>query len=226
MLVSGFGFTGTAFGAAEFTVEKTGMFYHILSDSAGAYDLAADKMRTTSEPDSLKDFVNTDSVGFTGKWKAGNATTFVNAPGYPTFNAQGGSPDFTVAKIDSLYKAGTPVTFNDNPGTGSHHVWIAKLRGGDEYVIVKFVTRLGNSSGTSGSTTFQYWKRPSTTGEPTVIRSMVSADKKSIRLKSYVGQYEIGLDGKSTGVKVLNLLGQAMPEARLPQQNYIVPIAK
>ncbi|MBK8805838.1 MAG: T9SS type A sorting domain-containing protein [Bacteroidales bacterium] len=65
-------------------------------------------------------------------------------------------------KIDSIYKAGTPITFQDAPGTGSKHVYIAKIRGGSEYVIVKFLSRVGTNNdcncSNTGITTFEYWK--------------------------------------------------------------------
>lgn len=112
---------------------------------------------------------------------AGNATNFARAPGYPTFNAQTGSPDFTFKKIGSLYKAGTPVVLNDDPGTGSKHVWIAKTRGG--------------------------------------------SDQKSIRLRATGGHYEIALDGRNApGLKVMNLLGQAVPKAGASRQKFIIPV--
>lgn len=126
---------------------------------------------------------------FGGKWKAGNATTFVNAPGYPTFNAQTGSPDFTVAKIDSLFKAGTPVTFQNNPGTGSKHFWIAKIRGGTSYVIVKFLTRIGNNNDCNcpnqGVTEFEYWKMPSGS---TGIRPDMIVDRPAVHFKRSGGK--------------------------------------
>jgi hypothetical protein len=225
LLFFGIGFGGDAYGQSVFTVAKVGKFHHILSDLPSSYDLVADSMRVKTDSDSLKDFVNTDSIGFDGKWKAGNATNFVRAPGYPTFNAQTGSADFTFAKIDSLYKAGTPVVRQDDPGTGSKHTWIAKLRGGSEYVIIKFGTILGGSSGTGGETTFSYWKMPSKNGSPTGLKIIAGADQKSIRMKSTGGHYEIGLDGRNAGgMNVLNLLGQAVPQAKVSQQKYLIPI--
>jgi hypothetical protein len=226
LLLSGIGLSGAVYGQSVFTVHKTGEFHHHLSADPGAYDLAADVMRSNSDPDSLKDFLNIDSAGsFDGKWKPGNATTFVNAPRYPTFNAQTGSVDFTLAKIDSIYKAGTPILQQDAPGTGSKHVWIGKLRGGSEYVIVKFLTIIGSSSDIAGVTTFEYWKMPSNDGSPTGLKSIAGADKKSNRPKASMGRFDIGLDGKNAiGVKTLNMLGQAVPESKASHQKYVVPL--
>jgi hypothetical protein len=221
--LSGNVFSGGAYGQSIFTVSKTGEFHHRLSDLPGAYDLAADVQRSNADPDSLKDFLNTDTVGFDGKWKAGNATVFVKAPGYPTFNAQTGSADFTFEKVDSIYKAGPTLVAQDNPGTGSKHVYIAKLRGGSEYVIVKFLTRLGGSSGTTGSTTFEYWKTASNSS-PTAIKAIAGPDQRTIRLKPVAGRYDIGLDGNTNGLRVLNMLGRNVPEARVSNQQYIIPI--
>lgn len=153
----------TACPPASLSTHKTGSFYHILGSLKGAYDLVADTLRGASESDADKDFINTDVAGsFNGKWKAGNTTTFVNAPGYPTFNV-GDPTHMTYNYIDSLYKAGTPITFQDNPGTGSKHVYIAKLRGGSEYAVVKFLSRDATNNdcncANKGITTFEYWKK-------------------------------------------------------------------
>lgn len=224
LVVSGIALSGAAYGQSIFTVYKTGGFNHQLSDQPGAYDLAADVMRSASDPDSLKDFQNTDTVGFTGKWKAGNATAFVKAPGYPTFNAQTGSADFTFEKIDSIYKAGPVLVAQEKPGTGSKHVYITKLRGGSEYVIVKYITILGGSSGTSGSTSFEYWKM-ATNSSPATIKAVPGPNGKAIRLKAVGGHQNIGLDGiNSNGLKVLNLLGRSASEARMSNQKYIIPV--
>jgi hypothetical protein len=184
-VVAAFGIQGLAHGQSVFTVHKQGSFYHALSTQPHAYDLEADVRLLGSDPDARKDFVNTDVQGtFDGKWKAGNTTTFVNAPGWPTFNAQTGSVDFTFAKVDSLYKAGTPVTAQDKPGTGSKHVWITKLRGSDTYVIVKFLSIIGNDNtcncANQGVTSFEYWKMPASgvappTSSPPACSSMADA---------------------------------------------------
>lgn len=211
-------------GQSVFTVHKNGKFYHILSTLPGAYDLMADTTRTASEADSLKDFVDTDVAGdFGGKWKAGNATTFVNAPGYPTFNAQTGSPDFTVAKIDSLFKAGTPVTFQNNPGTGSKHVWIAKIRGGTSYVVVKFLTRIGNNNDCNcpnqGVTEFEYWKMPSGS---TGIRPDMIVDRPAIHFKRSSGKNRMAWNiEKANGPLVLDMLGRIVQEETIQKQKSI-----
>ena len=151
------------------------------------------------------------------QWKAGNATTFVNAPGYPTFNAQTGSPDFTFAKVDSLFKAGTPITQQDNPGTGSKHVYLAKLRGGATYVIVKFLTRDGSNNECScankGITTFEYWKIPSSSGGTTNLQAVtLSRPASRIRLGNGSGLLVVDRNGKlSGGLQIVNALGQPLP---------------
>lgn len=210
---------------SEFTVSKFGSFHHILSTlNDGAYDLEADTTRSTADDDSKKDFINTDAAGsFEGKWKAGNTTTFVNAPGYPTFNAQTGSKDFTFAKIDSLYKAGTPVTVQNSPGTGSKHVWIAKMRGTSTYVIVKFTARIGNNDDcqcpNKGVTSFEYWKMP-TTGSPSSVRALLRAEKeKPFRLMQTGGRLVIEKTGQiSVEFDALNLLGQSVPAGYRPSR--------
>jgi hypothetical protein len=217
-LAAGFGLQGVSHAAAEFTDHKTGGFYHVLSGLAVGYDLDADTALAASDPDSRKDFVNNDVQGdFTGKWKAGNSTTFVNAPGYPTFNAQTGSPDFTFAKVDSLFKAGTPITQQDNPGTGSKHVYLAKLRGGATYVIVKFLTRDGSNNECScankGITTFEYWKIPSSSGGTTNLQAVtLSRPASRIRLGNGSGLLVVDRNGKlSGGLQIVNALGQPLP---------------
>ena len=155
--------TITTTAQTALSIQKTGYFYHILGSLKGAYDLVADTVRGSSEADADKDFINTDVAGnFDGTWRAGNTTTFVKAPGYPTFNAQLGSPSFAIANLDSIYKAGTPITFSATSGTGSGYVYIAKLRGGSKYAVVKFMSIVEPNNDCScantGKTEFVYWK--------------------------------------------------------------------
>lgn len=202
---------GIAMAGTEFTIVKSGKFYHNLSTLGHGYDLVADTLRLASESDDLKDFLATETGGFNGKWKAGNTTTYVNAPPYPYFNAQTGSADFTFAKIDSLYKAGTPISVQNSPGTGSYHVYLAKLRGGGSYAIVKFTTRIGTNNDCNcanpGVATFDYWKMPS---GATAVKPLLAADRKRpIRLKVSDGRLVIDRKAKTSGDMIrLNLLGQ------------------
>lgn len=196
-LLAGFGLTAAAHAQSVFTVYKTGGFYHLNSSLAHSYDLLADTMRTSAESDDLKDFVATDSGSFEGSWKAGNSTSFVRAPGWPTFNAQTGSADFTFAKIDSLYKAGTAITVQADAGTGSKHVYIAKIRGSSTYVIVKFLSIVGNNNDCAcakpGKAGFEYWKMPAEAG-PAGIKPMVSGAKRSLQ--------------RNSGESLINVLGR------------------
>ena len=154
----------TACQQAGLLTKKTGYFYHILGSLQGAYDLVNDTLRSSSGSDGDKDFINTDAAGnFTGKWRAGNNTTFVHAPGWQTFNPDDPA-DMTYEHIDSLYNAGgTPFNFEDNPGTGSNYVYIAKLRGGSEYAVIKFTSRDGSNNDCNcsnlGKYAFTYWKK-------------------------------------------------------------------
>lgn len=205
---------------SEFNIYKTGTFHHNLSTLHSAWDLQADVGLTATDPDGGKDFVNTDPSGsYDGKWKAGNTTTFVKAPGYPTFNAQTGSVDFTFAKIDSIYKAGTPITLQNSPGTGSKHVYIAKMRGSDTYVIVKFISIIGNDATcgcpNSGKSGFEYWKMGS--GSPTsVARNTISAKKQAPRLTLSNGRLVIDRTGNlSIELPAMNLLGREVPGVQL-----------
>jgi hypothetical protein len=204
---------------SEFNVYKTGTFYHALSTLHNAWDLEADAGRMASDADATKDFVNIDVGGYDGEFKAGNTSAYVNAPGYPTFNAQTGSKDFTFAKIDSIYKAGPVITQQNNPGTGSRHVYIVKMRGTDTYVIVKFTGRIGNNNDCNcanpGMSTFEYWKFGSSS--PTAVkRSMIAAKKRPARLVVNNGRLVIDRSGTlSIELPAMNLLGRTVPGVQL-----------
>jgi hypothetical protein len=188
--LAGLSLTAVAQAQSVFTVYKTGGFYHMNSTLPHAYDLLADSMRTDAESDALKDFSATDAGSFEGAWKAGNSTAFVRAPGWPAFNAQTGSVDFTFAKIDSIYKAGTPITLQADAGTGSKHVYIAKIRGSSTYVIVKFLSIIGNNNDCAcakmGKAGFEYWKMAAEAG-PVGIKPVLSGAKQALERNSGAG---------------------------------------
>lgn len=210
------GFAGIANAQSVFTVYKTGTIHHHASGKASGYDLVNDAALMVSEPDSLKDFMNADAAGgYTGMWKAGNATTFVNAPGWPTFNAQTGSVDFTYAKVDSLFKAGPVITKQDKAGSGSKYVYIAKIRGTDTYVIFKFLSYIGGSSSIEGSQSFEYWKMPAAGSVGIHAASRAKTDANTIR----------PLHGRfAFGNGILNALGRPVA-AKVPGRDVsILPL--
>ncbi len=112
--------------------EKIGAFFHVEGSLQGAYDLVA----ATPVPGApgadvtVQDMRNTDGVGetFTGKWTAGNATAYVKDNSYDYDNA-------TEESALAAYAAGTASQNVNNPLVGD--IYIAKLRGGDEYAVVK-----------------------------------------------------------------------------------------
>lgn len=99
----------------------------------------------------------------------------------------------------------------DNPGTGSRHVYIAKIRGTSTYEIVKFLSRIGNAAACNcpnpGSVGIEYWKQ-STTGVTDIQPLMRAENRKAVRLSRSDSQLTIAPLEKGPA---LNLLGQAVP---------------
>jgi len=114
-----------------FAEEGFGKFYHILGTNPGAFDLSKGEQRVISDADNDKDMVNTDGAGiFTGAWESKNNTMFVKTN---TFDYSSG----TINDAKYAYSLGTPNTKVLAPINGS--VYIAKLRGTENYAIVKVI---------------------------------------------------------------------------------------
>lgn len=135
-----------------------GQFYHIQGTGKGAYNLLTDMEMAASDQGSHKDMENTDLAGatFTGSWKSGtgNNTMFVKKNEF----------DFTGATYESAkdaYSEGTATLTVLNPAVND--IYIAKVRGQDEYIVIKIEEIDPNfdpgSSGNKGRIKFSYRKK-------------------------------------------------------------------
>lgn len=141
--------------------EIVGAFFHIGGSLQGAYDLVAAKPISTvgagADP-TKQDMKNTDQAGavFTGSWTAGNATDFVKA---------GAGFDYSLVTEQAAataYANGTVTANVNNPSSGD--IYIAKLRGGPDYAVIKITSVDPNdntcSCGNKGKITFSFKKKP------------------------------------------------------------------
>ena len=138
--------------------EKNGQFFHIASANAGAFDLVADMNRTSGEDDLNKDMVNTDEAAtnqedskFTGSWESANGTLFKasNASLYDNPTNLGFTWSTTLGDI-------TASSAVSNPSVGD--VYLAKLRGNANYVVIKVTDIKDVAMGNTGEITFSYKK--------------------------------------------------------------------
>lgn len=112
-----------------------GVIYHMLGSKAGAWDLVNDVERKSSDSNSDKDMVNTTSSStpagnyfFEAKWKALNSTKFVAVTNFDYDNA-------TLEAAIDAYGNGNAVS--EVPEVEAGDVFVAKLRGGSEYVVIQ-----------------------------------------------------------------------------------------
>ncbi|WP_421752887.1 hypothetical protein [Croceimicrobium sp.] len=141
--------------ATPMTNETNGAFFHIAGSLEGAYDLVNGTVVGASQPDASKDMENTDAAGdaFTGSWMAANSTMFVKDNSYDYANA-------TVEAATSSFAAGTASASVSNPAVGD--IYIAKLRGGSTYAVIKIVNVDPSDNtcncGNTGKITFDFKK--------------------------------------------------------------------
>ncbi len=158
-LTNNVAFTITTEGNIGLGTEFTGQFFHMAGATGctGAYDLVNNLPVSSLSSDDNKDMENTDAAGatFTGSFEAQNDTRFVKS----------NSTDYATASesvITAAYDAGTPSATVTNPAVND--VFIAKLRGDDDYAIIKITALSPNdetcSPGTTnkGKITFKYKK--------------------------------------------------------------------
>ncbi len=142
--------------SAALANENTGSFYHIFGSLEGSYDLVADALVGAAGAATSKDLQNTDAVGaaFTGSFTAANTTKFVKSNSYDYANANEQS-------AMAAYAAGTASATVTNPAVGD--IYIAKLRGGSDYVAIKITALDANDNTCScvnkGKITFSYKKK-------------------------------------------------------------------
>ncbi len=114
--------------------EFSGIFYHIWGPYEGAYNLVDDKTMWAGDDDSKKDMLNIEEESFDGSWDtgAGNTTLFVKADN--AFDYE------NISKNDAItaFNSGTSSSSITKPLEGD--IYIAKLRGEDEYAVIKITS--------------------------------------------------------------------------------------
>lgn len=138
----------------------TGQFYHMAGAAGctGGYDLVNDADVSSSGSSANRDMLNTDmgSETFSGSWAAQNDTRYV-------LSTSGLQIDDTKGNAESVYATGNPLASINNPSVGQ--IYVAKLRGGTDYAIIRidaidtnFNCASSGTSGNKGKIEFTYYK--------------------------------------------------------------------
>ncbi|MCH8329981.1 MAG: hypothetical protein IH946_01145 [Bacteroidetes bacterium] len=136
-------------------VDYTGQFYHVEGTLKGAYDLDQNVEISAGGEEADKDMRNYDGAGnpFTGSWQIGNSTTYVKDN---AFDYGAATPSTAAA----AYNAGGVITDVMSPADGD--IYIANLRGNNDYVVIKITNNDENdntcSCGNLGILEFKYKK--------------------------------------------------------------------
>ncbi len=149
-------------GGTPLTEQTGGFNYHIFGSSQGSYDLVNNTGVSTPDPNNpndanaaSKDIANTDAGGstFTGSFTSYNNTSYVKDNNFDYDNA-------TDQSAENAYNSGTSMTTVTNPSVGD--IYIAKLRGGSDYVVVKITGNDPNNNdctcANTGKLSFNYKK--------------------------------------------------------------------
>lgn len=132
----------------------TSIVNNIHGPSAGAWDMVADQAKLKDDADADKDIVDQTDANtgdfLAGGWAAGNGTMFVVANSYDYANA-------TQESAVSAYAAGTATATLSNDDLAVDNVIIAKLRGGDDYSVIKITEVFddGTNGGTGNNTDYR-----------------------------------------------------------------------
>lgn len=132
--------------------EKNGVIWNIIGPNKGAWDLVSDQGVSVNEPDANKDMKNTSTVndGWKNEWTSMNGTLFVKANSYNYANA-------TLEAAITAYNAGTPSQTVTNPA--ANDIYIAKLRGGNNYVVIKVTNVVETTNDNLDKIEFSYKKQ-------------------------------------------------------------------
>lgn len=140
------------------TYENTGaILNNLMGPYRGAWDLVANDSLSSSADDANKDMINTtlnDSLfvgdyGFSKGWNTSNGTMFVKANDFDYEHA-------TVEAATAAYAAGTATA--DVQGVNTGDIYIAKLRGGDDYAVIKITSIVLTSDDNKDRIVFTYKK--------------------------------------------------------------------
>lgn len=132
----------------------SGVIWNLVGPYLGAWDLGTNVGISSSGAESTKDMKNTSTValGWVNAWTTGtgNGTLYVKANVFDYNNA-------TVESATSAYVAGTAVSTVTNPATND--IYIAKLRGGTNYAVIKITNIVVTPSDNLDKIEFSYKKQ-------------------------------------------------------------------
>lgn len=137
------------------TDEHNGVVNNLIGPNEGAWDLVTNVAVAASGADDDKDMKNTTTTSstapeiFEAEWTAMNATMFVKDNSFAYADA-------TVEGATAAYEAGSPVSTVSGVTTGD--VYIAKLRGGDDYAVILITDVVVTNSDNNDKIEFSYKK--------------------------------------------------------------------
>jgi hypothetical protein len=160
--------------AVPLAVSNTGYVYHILGAKQGAWDLVANAgvsegSTATRYVGTNKDMINVENTAvgaFEKKFVAGNTTRFVKATGFDYTNA-------TLEAAKAAYTAGTALgeaggttlaTLKSPVTCALGEIYVAKLRGADNYAVIK-IEEILDDGATSNNDYIKFSYKKATTAK-------------------------------------------------------------
>ncbi len=154
--------TGT-FTPLEF--EKTGaVLGNKLSNGTAAFNLATNQAENSNNSDGsyivsdMQNQSNTVGEDWINGWIAENTTTFLESNGFDYDNA-------SMESAKSTFEAKPLHQFSEIRGVKTGNIYIAKLAGTEEFVVIKITHVDANTAGDNEKIEFSYKKRTETAGQ-------------------------------------------------------------
>ncbi len=128
-----------------------GVIWNLIGPNQGAWDLVANVGKSSTDADADKDMINTSTVslGWVNAWTAGNSTMFVKDN---SFDYAAG----TLEDAQTAYSNGSASATVTTPAVGD--IYIAKLRGGSDYAVIKITGVTETASDNLDNIAFSYKK--------------------------------------------------------------------
>ncbi|MBI5540125.1 MAG: hypothetical protein HY951_08705 [Bacteroidia bacterium] len=152
----------TASAGTTLAYENTsGVVWNLIGANQGAWDLAANAGVSSGGTETSKDMKNTSTValGWVNAWTTGTGNTTLYVKAAAGF-------DYTAATVESAtaaYAAGTGAATVTSPA--QNDIYIAKLRGGSNYAVIKITSVVETPSDNLDKIAFSYKKLASTSGQ-------------------------------------------------------------
>lgn len=128
-----------------------GVIWNFIGPNQGAWDLVANTGKSSGDAAADKDMINSSTVsaGWVNAWAAGNSTLFVKANSF----------DYTAGTLEdaqTAYAGGTASATVTAPA--ANDIYIAKLRGGSNYAVIKITSVTETASDNLDKINFSYKK--------------------------------------------------------------------